>query len=596
MPTIGLNRDELFRQLNKEFTEAEFDQLCFDFGVELDEVTSEKQQKAKEQGDSAAKGLSEDVIYKIDIPANRYDLLCMEGLVHSLKVFLGQNKAPKFLLKEPSSGIRQKLIVKENTKSVRPFVVAAILRNVNLNQQAYDSFIDLQDKLHQNIGRKRSLVSIGTHDLDTVKGPFVYDAQNPKKINFVALGQEKSHNAVELMEIFKETHLKSYLHLLEDKDKYPVIRDANGIVMSMPPIINGEHSKITLSSRNIFIEITATDQTKANITLDIITTLFSYHCDDQFNIEPVDVEFADGSVTKTPEIPYRVEKVNADYLNKTIGIDISACKISEILTKMCLESSVTNPRTGEISVTIPPTRSDILHKIDILEDVAIAYGFDNIEKTLPSKNSISGELLKVNKMTDRLRNEIVGAGYVEALSFILCSREDCSSKMLLPEETIAQKAVTISNPKTLDFQIVRTQLLPGLLKTLASNRNLKLPVKLFEIQEIVQKNEDKHGTGAKNQRNICAVFTGTCETFEPIQNLTFMVLEKFGMKFSEQKENAKSKFYLTKVEHPSYLTCAAIMLEGKSIGECGIIHPRVLKNFKLKTPVSAVEIHMECLY
>lgn len=159
--------------------------------------------------------------------------------------------------------------------------------------------------MHQNIGRKRSLVSIGTHDLDTVKGPFVYDAQPPKKINFVALGQEKSHNAAELMEIFKDSHLKPYLHLIEGKDKYPVIRDANGIVMSMPPIINGEHSKITLNTKNIFIEITATDQTKANTTLDIITTLFSYHCKDQFEIEPVDVELADGSVITTPLIPYR---------------------------------------------------------------------------------------------------------------------------------------------------------------------------------------------------------------------------------------------------------------------------------------------------
>jgi len=596
MPTIGLNRDELFKQLGREFTEEEFDQLCFDFGIELDDVTSEKQQKSKEQGDSAAKGLSEDVIYKIDIPANRYDLLCMEGLVHSMKVFLEQNKAPTFVLKQPASGERQRLIVKENTKSVRPIAVAAILRNVNLNQQAYDSFIDLQDKLHQNIGRKRSLVSIGTHDLDTVRGPFVYDAQPPKKINFVALGQEKSHNAAELMEIFKDSHLKPYLHLIEGKDKYPVIRDANGIVMSMPPIINGEHSKITLNTKNIFIEITATDQTKANTTLDIITTLFSYHCKDQFEIEPVDVELADGSVITTPLIPYRVEKVNADYLNKTIGIDISASKISQILTKMCLESSVTNERTGEISVTIPPTRSDILHKIDILEDVAIAYGFDNIEKTLPSKTSINGELLKVNKLTDRLRKEIVAAGYVEALSFILCSRDDCSTSMLLPEETIANKAVTISNPKTQEFQIVRTQLLPGLMKTLASNRSLKLPVKLFEVQEIVQKNEDVNGTGAKNQRNICAVYTGTGDTFEPIQSVAFLILEQFGMQFSEKKENKAGKFYLKQVDHPSYMSCAAIMLGGKRIGECGIIHPTVLKNFKLKTPVSAVEINMESLY
>lgn len=85
---------------------------------------------------------------------------------------------------------------------VRGHVVAAVLRNVTITQSAYDNFIDLQDKLHQNIGRKRSLVSIGTHDLDTIQGPFTYDAKPPKDIRFKPLNQDKEYTGEEIMDLY----------------------------------------------------------------------------------------------------------------------------------------------------------------------------------------------------------------------------------------------------------------------------------------------------------------------------------------------------------------------------------------------------------
>ena len=148
-------------------------------------------------------------------------------------------------------------------------------------------------------------MSIGTHDLDTICGPFVYEALPPDDIKFIALNQTESHTAAELMEIFKDTHLKPYLHIIKDSPLYPVIFDSNGVVLSMPPIINGDHSKISLSTKNVFIEITATDLTKARITLDTIVAMFSSHCDEKFTIEPVLVENFDGSTTEYPTLKYR---------------------------------------------------------------------------------------------------------------------------------------------------------------------------------------------------------------------------------------------------------------------------------------------------
>jgi phenylalanyl-tRNA synthetase beta chain len=220
---------------------------------------------SKEQGEDSAliAAASEEVIYRIDIPANRYDLLCLEGLTLGIRIFQGKIPPPLFKCIKPASDSIQKIYVKPDTARVRPYIVGAVLRNLHFTQDSYNSFIDLQEKLHQNICRKRTLVSIGTHDLDTVKGPFYYDAKPPTDFKFVPLNQTKECNGHEVMDLYS-THaqLKQYLPIIKDSPVYPLVLDSNGVVLSLPPIINGDHSKITLNTKNVLIECTATDLTK----------------------------------------------------------------------------------------------------------------------------------------------------------------------------------------------------------------------------------------------------------------------------------------------------------------------------------------------
>ncbi|KAM7310401.1 phenylalanine--tRNA ligase beta subunit [Ixodes scapularis] len=200
MPTVGVKAALLFDVLGRTYTEEEFADLCFEYGLELDEVTSEKQMLSKERGEDKSEGASEEVIFRIDIPANRYDLLCLEGIARALLIFKGKISSPRYLATTPDA--LQTITVLPDTARVRPFVVAAILRNLRFTKDSYNSFIDLQDKLHQNIGRKRSLVSIGTHDLDTIEGPFRYDARAPEDIRFVPLNDTVERTAKELMELY----------------------------------------------------------------------------------------------------------------------------------------------------------------------------------------------------------------------------------------------------------------------------------------------------------------------------------------------------------------------------------------------------------
>ncbi|GFS09107.1 phenylalanine--tRNA ligase beta subunit [Elysia marginata] len=364
MPIVSVRRDELFQALGQTYTDDEFDELCFQYGLELDEVTSEKEQMEREKGVGKAEGASEIVEYKVEIPANRYDLLCMEGLARGLKIFLEKEKAPRYKPVPAVSGQTQRLVIDSSTAQVRPHCVAAVLRGVTLDESRYKNFIDLQDKLHENLCRRRTLVAIGTHDLDTIEGPFSYEALPPQEIKFTPLGQTKEFTAPELMEMYSvESHLKPYLHIIRDKPVYPVIYDKNRVVLSMPPIINGEHSKITLATRNIFIESTATDLTKARIVLDMMVSMFSEYCTQPFTVEMAEVVQPDGTVLTYPDLPYRKEVVSASQISKQIGASIPTKEMARLLTKMCLESEAL-PDGDSIEVEVPPTRADILSQIE----------------------------------------------------------------------------------------------------------------------------------------------------------------------------------------------------------------------------------------
>ena len=562
MPTITITRDVLYERLGRSYTEEEFEDECFDFGIELDDVVEEN---------NVTK-------FKIDIPANRYDLLCVEGLARSLNVFRQRCEVPKFIVKQGT----EKMMVDESVASVRPHCVAAILRNVTFSEETYNSFILLQDKLHQNIGRERSLVSIGTHDLDTITGPFKYQALAPQEIKFRPLNQESVMTAPEMFDLFRQTYLKPYLQILDSCPLYPLITDANGVVLSLPPIINGEHSKITLSTKNVLVEVTGKDREKTKIVLDTICTMFSEYCSDQFTCEALEiVAMSTGAKTVTPKMEYRTEKCSAKEMCMKSGItDLSPEKVADLLCRMHLPSGV----EGDIvSVEVGPTRHDILHQCDIEEDIAIAYGYNNIPKQVPNLYTIGTEQ-EVNKLTDSIREEIARAGFTEVLTFSLCSRDDISNSLRIPKAI--DQAVLIANPKTFEFQVVRTQLLPGILKTVSCNRKMPLPLKIFEVGDVVLK-DDGEETGCKNFRQLCAMHCGKTSGFEVVHGLLDRLMMALDERDYSIQQSCDPMFFAGRG--------ADVILGGKKIGHIGILHPEVLENFDIVLPCSILEINLEPL-
>ena len=501
-------------------------------------------------------------------------------------------KIPKYELAKTSSPVR--IVNCKETKEIRPVLVAAILRDVHLDKTTYESFIDLQDKLHQNICRKRALASIGTHDLDTVQGPFRYTAQAPKEIKFVPLNQTKEFDGQELMEFYSSTnnHLKPYLPIIRDLPLYPVIYDRNGVVLSLPPIINGDHSKITLNTRNIFIEVTATDRKKANIVLDTVVTMFSQYCTQPFVIEPVEVvdELAN-SQTIYPKLEYSREQTSVRSINQILGTQIDRPTMVDLFSKMGIEARDLE-NDDLIEVIVPPTRHDILHRCDLAEDVGIAFGFNNIRKTFPSTVTL-GEQLVINKLADQLRFELARCGYTECLTFNLCSKEDIGDR--LGSKYVDGSAVELANPKTIEFQVARTTLLPGLLKTAHSNKHMQLPLKLFEVSDVVLKDEQTD-SGARNERRLCLLYYNKSSGFELVHGILDRVMQVLEIPYSAGRANQRG-YHIRGNSDPKFLEkrSAEVVLDGRVIGSIGVLHPQVILNYDLREPCSVLELTIQNL-
>ncbi|KAJ4374406.1 phenylalanine--tRNA ligase subunit beta [Didymella sp. IMI 355093] len=590
MPTIAVDKAELFKELGREYTTEEFDELCFEFGIELDEDTS---QSTKPEDQAQPPQL------KIEIPANRYDMLCFEGIALNLKVFLEKEKLPKWQVTPPKDGQLQELHIKPETAQIRELCSGVILRGIHFTQARYDSFIALQDKLHQNLARQRTLVSIGTHDLDTVKGPFTYEALKPEEIEFVPLNQTKKMNARELMDFYeKDKHLGRYLHIIRDSPVYPVIYDANRTVLSLPPIINGNHSKITLDTKNVLIEITATDKTKVEIVNHMLIAMFAGYAE---SIEAIKIVSDHNNESRiSPDLSPREWKAEVDYLNNVTGLDLSPEEISKLLSKMGHDVSPSKTDKNILDVSVPITRADILHQADIMEDYSIAYGFNKLPRVYPNKTAAVSAPLPINKLADIVRLESASAGWTEVMPLILCSHEENFEWLNRVDD--GKTAIKLANPKTAEYQLVRTSLLPGLLKTINSNKHHAVPMKLFEVSDVGFKDETQERK-SRNERHFAAAIMGKTSGFEQVHGLLDRLMLMLRSKFTTREDGLKNAalegYWIEEVEDKTFLPGHAasikINLGGKNhtIGVFGILHPSVLHKFELPYPVSTVEFNLE---
>lgn len=599
MPTIAVDKYALFQALGRKYTTEEFDELCFDFGVELDEDTENETRPV-------VNGVQEAPQLKIEIPANRYDMLCFEGIQLMLSIFLRKVQIPQYALKAPTDGEVQTITVKKDTASIRPYISGAILRDIKFDEARYESFIALQDKLHQNLARQRTLVAIGTHDLDKIQGPFTYEALPPKDIKFAPLNQTKEMNGEELMAFYeKDKHLGRYLPIIRDSPVYPVIYDANRVVCSLPPVINGNHSKISTGTRNVFIEATATDKTKVEIVVNTIVAMFSQYTAEPFTVEPIKIISEHNHETRqVPNLTPRATQAEVDYINACTGVDLQPAEICNLLQRMCYTARPSKSDPNLIDIDVPITRADVLHQADIMEDVCIGYGFNKLPRAFPKVGGTVAQPLAINELADILRHEAAMAGWAEVMPLILCSHDE--NFAWLNRKDDGNTAVKLANPKTAEYQVVRTTLIPGLLKTIRENKHHSVPIKIFECSDVAFKAPELERK-SRNERHFAAAWYGKTSGFEVVHGLLDRLMAMLRLRFRYDESHTTAgkmkkmvdEYWIEELEDAMFFHGHAATIHVKyggtesKIGVLGILHPTVLEKFDLKYPVSILEVNTE---
>ncbi|WP_459201113.1 phenylalanine--tRNA ligase subunit beta [Methanococcus sp. CF] len=554
MPTINVNKIDLERLSNISLSDNLIEDKFPMMGVEVEELFEEVDKNGKKQK-----------MVQFSINPDRPDYLSVEGLARGFRGFMGINTGIQNF-EVLDSDI--KITVEEN--KTRPYVAFALVKNVLMDEFVLESMINLQEKLHWAIGRDRKKLAIGIHDFDKVKAPFTYKEIKGDEIKFVPLGYETEEMTPREIIEKHEKGIK-YAHLIQD-DKFPIIVDVNGEVLSMPPIINGTLTKVTPTSKNLLIDITGTEQEAVEETLNIIVCALAER---RGTIVSVDV-----NGKKYPDLTPKSRKISVESINKKLGINLNPGEIIQAIKKSGMDAVYD---TGNLEVKIPAYRNDILHNVDLTEEIAINYGYEKFEGKLPSV-ATTGSKDPLEKKCSTMSDLMIGLGFYEVMNLTLSNQDSLFEKMNLKVEE--KEYIEVLKPASIEHRVLRTSILPLLLETLYINKHNALPQKIFEIGDcvVIDESDSKADTKCKNIKKIAGAITHPLTNFNEIKSSTEALLREF---FED--------FEFENYEHPSFIPgrCAKIVKDGKEIGFFGEIHPEVILNFELEHPIVGFEITIE---
>ncbi len=470
-------------------------------------------------------------------------------------------------------GQRRKDRVKDQqgVSKVRPYMLAAVVRNIKLDEEAIVDLMEMQEDLHWGIGRNRRKASIGVHNLDVVEPPFTFTAVEPDKARFVPLDMTEEMSLGEILE--KHDKGVAFRHLVNWAPRYPLLIDKNGQVLSMPPIINGELTRVTSKTTNLFLDVTGTDYMAVERSLNVLATALA---DMGSAIEKVHVKYPNRTVV-SPDLTPQKMKLRINYANELLGIKLSEAQVVESLRKCRLD--VKTLRNGIVEVTIPAYRIDVLHEVDLVEEVAIGYGYYRLKPTIPKTLTI-GEQNPAHRTANVVRQIMTGLGFTEVMNFTLINEVVHYEKMRLK----ARKSIKLANPVSAEYTILRESLLPSLMKNLMNNKHESFPQRLFEVSDVGRINQLVE-TRCERRLHVAGVSSHSTANFTEIKSTVEALLHNMGLKRWEIKPT----------RHPSFLEgrAAAIYLKRIEIGVLGEIHPEVLNNFELENPTSAFEMDIE---
>lgn len=518
-------------------------------------------------------------VIRLDLLAARPDLFDVGGLARALRGTLGiEIGLPKYDARPSNVAVEVDPSLTK-PESYRPFIACAVMSLPPVDETSLVAIMRLQENLHWGVGRDRKLSSIGVYDLATITPPIDYRTIDPDKDAFVPLGLPgKLMTGRQVL----QSHPKgiAYADLLASHKRYPALIDSKGQVLSMPPIINSDETKLKQGTTRVFIDVTGVSQSAVTKSLD---TLVCSLAEIGGAVETVEITGRETGKRSTPDLKPRNAKVELAEARRWLGLPLDARSLTESLRKMRFDvQPAAGPSSHAFLVSYPPYRTDIRHPVDLLEDVAIGYGYANIEPRLVRSMTV-GTPRTEETLSDRVRQILIGLGYSEIMSLPLTTEEFQFERLRM---STPDRYAQVANPKLKAYNVVRKHLMGGLLEALRENRRRPMPHRLFEIDNVVEL-DDAAETGAAEMRHVAFVETGRESGYATARSVVDSVLRELGWKAD-----------YSAIEHPTFVSgrAAEFNVDGQPRGILGEVHPEVLSDFGLTHPVALAEINLQRVF
>ncbi len=505
---------------------------------------------------------------------NRPDLWSSEGVARLLKGHRrGRHDAYPFF-DIPATELE--LHVAPALEPIRPYIAAFACEGIAVDEAALEQLIEAQEKLADGYGRGRSAVAIGIYNATGMTFPVHYAAADPDAARFVPLGMETE---MTLRQILTEHPTgEKYAHLLDGFDKFPLISDSRSKVLSMPPVINSRNpGAVEVGDTFLFCEATGTELDAVLLTVAIMAANMA---DRGGRILPVNVVYPydtpRGREIQCPLDMTGPVEVNVDDLRNVIGGELDRGSVEAALAAMGYRDIALDDK--RVQARPAPYRDDILHPVDLIEDVIVSVGFDNFEPEMPHDFTL-GKSAPEEDLADRIRFLMVGCGFQELFLPILSSRLDLTKRMRDPDAAI----VETSNPMSENYSAVRNALLPGLLRVEAASRKAVYPHHIFEVGEVSVIAPDGF-YGTRTEIRLAALEAHAEANLSGIQSHLEALAYYLGVDYN-----------LSPLAHPSFLPGRAgeVRVDGRSYGVIGEIHPEVLESWGVSVPASAFEVNID---
>jgi len=511
--------------------------------------------------------------------SNRPDLWCCEGIARQVRIKQqGKLKPYAFFRKKPKS--TQRLIVGAGMEQVRPYVAACTAKGYRVTDEGLAQLIQTQEKLADIFGHKRKTVSIGIYQLPKITFPVVYELVKPDEARFTPLGMETVMTLSEMLMV----HPKGleHGHILAGQSRLPILRDANNQPLSFPPIINSrEIGEVRVGDDELCVEVTGTDLSMVVLTLNIFAANLA---DRGAIIEPIEVQYPKttplGTRVITPQDLGKPRTIEIATIEQALGQDLGVKLVTQALEIYGYEVSAGK---STIKAKLPPYRQDLMHAMDVVEDVAMSRGYGSFSPEMPAQFTVGG-LSRIEQTSDRARELMVGLGFQEIISNILGSPENYSTAMRL-DGTDWGRMVEVDNAMVLTFSCLRQWMLPSLLRVEAASSRAFYPHRLFEAGDVAIP-DSTHELGSRTDTVLGAVIAHATAHFSEIHSCLDVLFYHLGKEYS-----------LEPVQHPSFLEGRAgrIVVAGKPVGVIGEVHPEVLERWQIAIPVAAFDVNLSQL-